>query len=79
MLDNPQSKKIPNEQILLKTRTEVIQQINGNTYDIAIIGGGIHGATAARIATSNGLKTILLEKADYASACLLYTSDAADE
>ena len=68
MLDNPQSKKIPNEEILLKTRAEVIQQINNNTYDLAIIGGGIHGATAARIAASNGLKTVLLEKADYASA-----------
>ena len=37
-------------------------------FDIAIIGGGPAGYTAAERAGANGLKT-----------CLLYTSDAADE
>ncbi|MBN8549511.1 MAG: glycerol-3-phosphate dehydrogenase/oxidase [Deltaproteobacteria bacterium] len=35
--------------------------------DVVVIGGGIHGATFARIAALNGLKTVLLERADYAS------------
>ena len=38
-----------------------------NTYDIAIIGGGINGAGIARDAAGRGYKTLLLEKGDLAS------------
>lgn len=37
-------------------------------YDICIIGGGINGAGIARDAAGRGLKTLLLEKGDLASA-----------
>ena len=39
-------------------------------YDIAIIGGGPAGYTAAESASENGLKTILFEKNAIGGVCL---------
>lgn len=39
------------------------------TFDLAIIGGGINGAGVARDAAARGLKVILIEKKDFASGC----------
>lgn len=50
-----------------KNRASSIKRISGSTYDLIIIGGGITGAGIALDATSRGLKTLLLEKSDYAS------------
>ena len=41
---------------------------NENLYDVAIIGGGINGTSVARDASGRGLKTLLIEKNDLASA-----------
>lgn len=38
------------------------------TFDILVIGGGIHGAAIARQAASCGLKTALIEKDDFSGA-----------
>ncbi|HUU66597.1 MAG TPA: glycerol-3-phosphate dehydrogenase [Methyloceanibacter sp.] len=38
------------------------------SFDILIVGGGIHGAAVARDAAGRGLKVLLAEKGDYASA-----------
>ncbi len=38
------------------------------TFDLVIVGGGIHGAAVARDATGRGLKVLLAEKGDYACA-----------
>jgi glycerol-3-phosphate dehydrogenase len=38
------------------------------TYDLLVIGGGINGAGIARDASGRGLKTVLVERADLASA-----------
>ena len=38
------------------------------TFDLMVIGGGIHGAAVARDAAGRGLKVMLAEKGDYASA-----------
>ena len=38
------------------------------TFDILVIGGGIHGAAVARDAAGRGLKVMLAEKGDYAEA-----------
>ncbi|ODR96645.1 hypothetical protein AUC69_13595 [Methyloceanibacter superfactus] len=38
------------------------------TFDLVIIGGGIHGAAVARDAAGRGLKVLLAEKGDYACA-----------
>ena len=40
--------------------------ISGKTFDLIIIGGGIIGANVARDAAMRGLKTLLLEKDDFA-------------
>lgn len=55
---------------LLKVqRSEVIDEIKRNQRcDVLVVGGGIQGACFARLAAFNGLRTILLEQADYASA-----------
>ena len=41
-------------------------QIQRTNYDLIIIGGGINGAGVARDAALRGLKTILIEKGDFA-------------
>jgi glycerol-3-phosphate dehydrogenase len=38
------------------------------SFDVLVIGGGIHGAAVARDAAGRGLKVMLAEKSDYASA-----------
>lgn len=43
------------------------QTIQQTTYDLIVIGGGINGAGVARDAALRGLRTILLEKNDFAS------------
>jgi glycerol-3-phosphate dehydrogenase len=42
--------------------------VTGETFDIAIVGGGIHGAAVARDAAGRGLKVLLAEKGDFACA-----------
>lgn len=50
-------------------RSETINFISkAKNYDLLVIGGGIHGATLAHQAALNGLKTVLLERHDYACA-----------
>ena len=38
------------------------------TFDLVIVGGGIHGAAVTRDARGRGLKVMLAEKGDYACA-----------
>ncbi len=40
----------------------------GQSFDLLVIGGGIHGAAIARDAAGRGLKVMLAEKGDYACA-----------
>ncbi|PZD71734.1 Glycerol-3-phosphate dehydrogenase 2 [Acaryochloris thomasi RCC1774] len=42
------------------------QEIQNTSYDLIVIGGGINGAGIARDAALRGLKTILIEKGDFA-------------
>jgi glycerol-3-phosphate dehydrogenase len=42
--------------------------VAGQSFDLLVIGGGIHGAAVARDAAGRGLKVMLAEKGDYASA-----------
>ena len=48
-------------------RNELVKQATSQTYDLLIIGGGITGAGIALDAASRGLKTVLVEKNDFAS------------
>jgi len=51
------------------SRAESLARLtNSGLFDILVVGGGIHGATCARLAAALGFKTALLEKADYAAA-----------
>lgn len=40
----------------------------GEAFDVAVVGGGIHGAGAARAAQAAGYRTLLLERDDWAAA-----------
>ena len=48
-------------------RTENVDAIRANNYDLIVIGGGITGAGILLDAASRGLKTLLIEKGDFAS------------
>lgn len=50
-----------------KTRGEFINRVQSEIFDVAIIGGGINGAGAAREAASRGMKVALIEARDFAS------------
>ncbi|WP_204106438.1 MULTISPECIES: glycerol-3-phosphate dehydrogenase [Spirulina sp. CCY15215] len=48
--------------------------IQQETYDLIVIGGGVNGAGVARDAALRGLKTILIEKGDFASGTSSWSS-----
>ena len=50
-----------------KNRNDVISKASSENYDLIIIGGGITGAGILLDAASRGLKTILVEKSDFAA------------
>ena len=45
----------------------VIEEMSRNVYDVAIIGGGIYGASVARDAALRGLSVALIDKGDFGS------------
>ena len=51
-------------------RSDVWQgaDVDGQTYDIAVVGGGINGCGIARDAAGRGLSVMLVEQGDLASA-----------
>ncbi|MEM9161795.1 MAG: glycerol-3-phosphate dehydrogenase [Cyanobacteria bacterium P01_F01_bin.4] len=48
--------------------------IEAATYDLIVIGGGINGAAVARDGALRGLKTVLVEKGDFASGTTSWSS-----
>ena len=48
-------------------RTRSLQALQGSTFDVLVIGGGITGCGVALDAASRGLKTALVERGDFAS------------
>jgi len=52
----------------MKRRAEALQQIEGKSFDLCIIGGGATGSACALDAQLRGLETVQLEAADFASA-----------
>jgi len=52
----------------LFNRSKTLEDSKGTTYDLLVIGGGITGAGIALEAGKAGLKTLLLEKTDFAHA-----------
>ena len=47
-------------------RLSIIEKLKGNHFDLLVIGGGITGAGIALDAAARGLKTVLVEKNDFA-------------
>lgn len=52
---------------LCETRARRIERAERESFDIVVVGGGIHGVCVAKIAAQAGLSVLLLEKGDYAS------------
>ncbi len=52
----------------MRSREEARSQIEGKTFDLCVIGGGATGAGCALEAQLRGLRTVLLEAQDFASA-----------
>lgn len=48
--------------------------VDGTAYDLIVIGGGINGAATARDGALRGLKTILIEKDDFAGGTTSWSS-----
>jgi glycerol-3-phosphate dehydrogenase len=48
-------------------RARDLTRFDGNAYDLLVIGGGIHGLACAYEAASRGLRTALVEAADFGS------------
>jgi glycerol-3-phosphate dehydrogenase len=54
------------EEFSFFSRDTILKNLQAQTYDLVVIGGGITGAGIALDAASRGLKTALLEKNDFA-------------
>jgi glycerol-3-phosphate dehydrogenase len=52
----------------MRIRSEALEKIAGNSFDVCVIGGGATGAGCALDAQLRGLKTVLLDGGDFASA-----------
>jgi glycerol-3-phosphate dehydrogenase len=52
----------------MKSRSETIKTITGNSFDLCLIGGGATGAGCALDAQLRRLKTVLVDAGDFASA-----------
>ena len=50
----------------LRERSQALQSMARNKFDLAVIGGGINGAGIARDAASRGMKVALVEAKDFA-------------
>jgi glycerol-3-phosphate dehydrogenase len=52
----------------MKARAQVLETISGNVFDLCVIGGGATGAGCALDAQLRGLKAVLVDGGDFASA-----------
>lgn len=49
----------------MKKMKRDVPQLGEQQFDLAVVGGGVHGATIAALAAVAGLSTVLLEKGDF--------------
>lgn len=52
----------------MKTRDQALRRVEGETFDVCVIGGGATGSGCALDAQLRGLKTVLLDARDFAGA-----------
>ena len=48
--------------------------VDGQAYDLIVIGGGINGAATARDGALRGLKTLIVDKGDFACGTTSWSS-----
>src|SRR5258708_38395119 len=49
-------------------RARYLAALDGTTFDVLVVGGGIHGLATALDASARGLKVALVEAGDFAAA-----------
>lgn len=52
---------------MMSSRTESLRRLGSEEFDLLVVGGGITGAGIAQDAAQRGLRTVLVEKGDFAS------------
>jgi len=62
---------------VLRKRSESIEQLAAQEFDVAIVGGGINGAVAAAALAGHGVKVALIEKEDFACGVSSQSSNLA--
>lgn len=63
-----------NETGAIASRAAQLDRLSRETFDLAIIGGGINGAAIARDAAMRGLKVALVDRGDFAGATSSHSS-----
>ena len=61
----------------MQLRQNNIQKLAQDTYDVLIIGGGIHGAVSAAALSGKGVRTALIDKRDFAGFTSQHSSNLA--
>ena len=61
------SEPAPSTSLTPSSRSELLAELEGERFDLVIIGGGITGAGVARDAVRRGLRVALVEKDDFAA------------
>ena len=63
----PEETLAPGPPVADVSRAALLERLEGETFDVAVIGGGITGAGIARDAAMRGLSVALIDKGDFAS------------
>ncbi len=50
----------------MSVRSQNLQKLDGGTFDVLIVGGGINGAVSAAALTDRGLKVAVIDRGDFA-------------
>jgi len=58
---------VPSGSFSVRTRAAYLERVGRETFDLAVVGGGITGAGIARDAAMRGLSVALVEKGDFAA------------
>ncbi|MEX1033174.1 MAG: FAD-dependent oxidoreductase [Cellvibrionaceae bacterium] len=61
----------------MSLRTENIDKLAKNSFDVLVLGGGINGAVAAAALAAKGVKVALIDKSDFASCSSSNSSNLA--
>src|ERR1700720_2012708 len=56
------------------SRLQQVERLRAESFDIAVIGGGINGAAIARDAAMRGLRVALVDRGDFAGATSSHSS-----